>query len=318
MKTTKALLLCCLLSAGAGAACAADDLDITRAVNLALDNNLYMKLSKISGEARKAEALIAASRLLPQADLSISQTRTFRENLTSMGFGNAPGGGAYLIGPFNTFDARLRLVQTLLDLPARNASRSRDEEEYSAGLRVGLAAEQVAAAAALAYLEVMRSGAAVNSASSGVELAAGLRALAESKHDAGTATGLDVLRARTREAEERLRVSRAQTALQEGTLRLKHLLGLPFSREVRLSEILAFSACEVPLSSAATGAALAGRLELEIARADLLAGEFSLKAARGARIPALAVSGDAALSGADPDHDAKLVGGVGVALRGMA
>ena len=101
-----------------------------------------------------------------------------------MGFGYAPGGGVFLLGPFNTFDARLRLVQTVLDLSARNTARSRSEEERSASLRVSLAGEQVSAAAALAYLEVLRSSAAVNSAASGLALASGLRSLAEGKHDA--------------------------------------------------------------------------------------------------------------------------------------
>lgn len=312
MRIPKLLLIVSLLPACAGAA---EDLDIASGVRLALDNNLYMKLARASGEARRAETLIAASRLLPQADLSIAQTRTFKENLTAMGFGYAPGGGVYLLGPFSTFDARLRIVQTLLDLPAYNTARSRSEEERSAGLRTDLAAEQVAAAAALSYLEVLRSGAAVNSASSGLELAAGLRALAERKHEAGTATGLDVLRARTREAEERLRVSRAQTALEEAWLRLKRLLGLPFAKELRLTETLDFKPYDAPPPPEAVAAALAGRLEIRMARAELAAGEYALKAARGARVPSLSLSGSAALSGNKPDKEDRLVGDMGVALR---
>jgi outer membrane protein TolC len=288
---------------------------MTRGVELALNNNLYMRLAKASGNIRKAEALIAASRLLPQVEFSISQTRTFKENATALGFGEAPGGGVYMLGPFNTFDARLSLVQTVLDLSARNTARSRSEDERSARLRVSLAAEQVSAAAALAYLDVLRSSAAASSAASGLELAASLSALARNKHDAGTATGLDVLRARTREAEESLRVSRARTALAEAQLRLKHLLGLPFSEELRLTETLAFTAPEVPAEKEASSLALAGRLELEMARADLSAGDYALKAAKSARIPAIAVSGDAAMSGNIPDHNAKLVGDIGVGLR---
>jgi len=315
MKTSKILIILSLLYGGAGAAGAAEDLDITRSVRLALDNNLYMKLAKASGETRKAEALMAASRLLPQVDLAISQTRTLKENLTAMGFGYGPDGNPSLIGPFNTFDARLRLVQTLLDLPAWNTSLSKDSEKRSAKLRVDLAAEQVAAAAALAYLEVLRSSAAVSSAASGLEVAASLRSLAENKHDAGTATGLDVLRARTREAEESLRVSRAQTALQEAFLRLKHLLGLPFSKDIRLAETLEFTGYEAPPSEGAVSSALAGRLELQMARADLSAATYALKAARTARIPSLAVSGGAAMSGNNPNREAKLVGDMGIALR---
>ena len=45
---------------------AATELDITRSVELALRNNLYVKLAAASGELQKAEALTAAARLLPQ------------------------------------------------------------------------------------------------------------------------------------------------------------------------------------------------------------------------------------------------------------
>lgn len=312
MRTLRTLLLLALLAAPAAAA---EDLDITRGVRLALDNNLYMKLARAAGEARRAEALIAASRLLPQVEFSAAQTRTFKENLTAMGFGYAPGGSVYLLGPFDTFDARLRLVQTLLDLPARNSARSKAEEERSARLRVDLAAEQVAAAAALGYLEVLRSSAAVNSAASGLELAAGLRRLAENKHDAGSATGLDVLRARTREAEERLRVSRARTALEDAWLRLKHLLGLPFASDLRLTETLAYTPHAVPAADAAVKAALGSRLEIELARAEVSAGDYAAKAARGARVPAVALTGDAALSGNKPDGEDRLVGDMALSLR---
>ncbi|MDA8130427.1 MAG: TolC family protein [Elusimicrobia bacterium] len=307
------ILLLLLLTLLPGFA-AAEDLSLGRAVNLALDNNLHMKLARADGETARAEALSRASRLLPQAYFSASQSRTFRENLSSIGFG-APGGGPNLIGPFDTFDARLALVQSLLDLPSANSARSGAEARRAADLKVQLASEQVSAAAALAYLDVLRSSAALNSASAGFELAGSLRSLAENKHDAGTATGLDVLRARTREAEEKLRVSRVSTALDDAWLRLKRLLGLPFGRDLRLTEDLAYTSYETPEAGAAVKEALSGRLEIQIAAAALSASSYALKAARGARLPALALSGSAAMSGNKPDGNARLVGDMGLSLK---
>ncbi len=311
MKITQLLILILL----AAPACRAEDLSMARGVELALDRNLYMRLAKAAGAAKKAEALVAASQLLPQVEFSITQTRTFKENLTAMGFGYGPGGDIYMLGPFNTFDARLRMVQTVLDLSARNTARSRSEEERSSRLRVDLAAEQVSAAAAMSYIEVLRSSAAVSSAVSGLQLASSLRELAEGKHEAGTATGLDVLRSRTLEAEENMRVSRAQTALEEAQLRLKHLLGLPFREELRLTETLDFTGLEAPQTDDAVQRAMTSRVELEMARADLSAGSYALKAARAARIPSVAFSGNAAMNGNNPDHEAKLVGDIAVSLK---
>jgi outer membrane protein TolC len=311
MKTSKLLLALLLVPACA----ASEELDMPRSVGLALQNNLYMKLAKASGRAGKAEALLAASRLLPQVDLSISQTRVFRENLTAMGFGYAPGGAVYMLGPFDTFDARLRITQELLNFTAIDSYKSKAEQEKAAALRVELAAEQVSAAAALSYLEVLRSSAAVSSAGAGLELAAGLRGLAERKHDAGTATGLDVARARTTESEQSLRVSRAQTALEEALLRLKRLLGLPMTDEVKLGETLVFSPYAAPAASAALGDALAGRLEMRMARAEFSAGDYQFKAAKAARVPSLALGGAAAMSGNKPDHEARLVGDLALSLK---
>jgi outer membrane protein TolC len=314
MKTSKITLPLFLLAAAACPA-AAQPLDFTRSVSLAVQNNLYMKLARASDEAGRAEALAAASSLLPLVDLSISQTRTFNENVTALGFGYLPGGGVYMTGPFSTFDARLRLVQTLLNFSAADNYRSKAEEKRAAELRVDLATEQVSAAAALAYLEVLRSSAAVSSARSGLQLASSLRGLAERKHEAGTATGLDVLRARTTESGESLRVSRAQTALEEALLRLKHLLGLNMTGDIGLSETLVYTRYEAPKAQDAVNEALSGRLEMRIARAEFSAGVYALSAAKSARAPSLDLAGDAAMSGTEPNNSAKLVGDLGIALR---
>lgn len=221
----------------------------------------------------------------------------------------------HTLAPFNTFNARLRLVTSILDLSSRNRARSKKEDENIAGLRLKLAEEQVASAAALAYLDVLRSAAAENSAASGRELASSLRLLAENKHSAGTATGLDVIRAKTREAEESLRVIRARTAFEEARLRLKHILGLPLAGSITLTEELLFSPDQPPVPAEAVNAALAARLEIAIAKAGLSADEYTLKAAKGARLPVVEISGSAALSGNVPDHEDKLVGDMGIAAR---
>ncbi len=312
MKTLKLLIALCLLPA---AASAADTLDITQAVSLALQNNLYMKLARSTTEAGKAAALASASSLLPQVAFSISQTRTFNENATALGFGEAPGGGAYMTGPFSTFDARLSLVQSLLNLPAAQLARSKADEELAASLQEKLAAQQVAAAAALAYLDVLRSSAAVSSAVSGRDLAASLRRLAEDKLAAGTATGLDVLRARTSEAEETLRVSRARTELEDASLRLRHLLGLPLSGNLELTEKLAYVPSELPSREGAVRDAMSSRIEIRIARASYSAAEHALKGAKYGRLPSLDLSGSAAFSGSTPDSFDRLVGDLGVGLR---
>ena len=121
MKNTMLLLLMPLLFCAP--ARAADGLDIPRSVDLALKNNLYVKLAAASSDAQRAETLAAAARLLPQVEFSVSQGRTFAENLAAVGFGGFLGGASPVIGPFNTFDARLRLVASVLDFSSRFSTR---------------------------------------------------------------------------------------------------------------------------------------------------------------------------------------------------
>jgi len=51
------------------------------AADIALKNNISIKLSKAKSEEEKEKVLINASRLLPSLKISISQSRTFKENL---------------------------------------------------------------------------------------------------------------------------------------------------------------------------------------------------------------------------------------------
>src|SRR4051812_23934735 len=90
-----------------GAQAAARAVGVRQAIESAVETNLASKLARADSEAARAQALQAASGLLPGVIGSASQSRVYRENLAALGFG---GGGAFptLIGPFNSFDARVR------------------------------------------------------------------------------------------------------------------------------------------------------------------------------------------------------------------
>jgi len=51
--------------------------------------------------------------------------------------------------------------------------------------------------------------------------------LARNQRDAGIATGVDVTRAETREAQEQVRLSQAQNDSLEARLQLQRIVGLP-------------------------------------------------------------------------------------------
>src|SRR5581483_6489607 len=112
----------------------------------------------------RGQALQAAAGLLPRLAASVQQSRVFKVNLEAQGFDIPLPGFSPLIGPFNTFDARLQLAQSFFDLNAYYKARAGALNRKVAEFQERLAREEVAAAAALAYLEAQRSNRAVAAA----------------------------------------------------------------------------------------------------------------------------------------------------------
>ena len=276
-------------------------LSVEQAISLAIENNLATLLAKErETEARgfQKESLAA---LLPNISASAYQA-SITENLAALGFtpGRFPGFNSTFIGPFKNFDARLRLQQTVFSLTAlRNYQAGR------AGVRVTqmeeqLAREQVATGAALTYLESMRADRSVSAAEADVTLAQALLKLAQDQRDAGIATGVDVIRAETRLAQEEVRLSRAQTDAEEARLRLQRIIGLPLGSAFTLTDPLRFSTEPLPSIETAVATAEDNRPEVRVAKAEVTVDDYEKRAARDEQLPWLEFLGDYGVSGITP------------------
>ena len=146
----------------------------------------------------------------------------------------------------------------VFDLPSILRLKSSNADDRAAAMEESLASEQVAAAATLAYVELFRARQAIASAQADVDLALSLRQLAEDKKHAGTAAGIDVARAKTREAEEKLALLEARNVAQEAEVRLQRVVGLPLERGVVLKDAPGFApSATAPDRSRAPGRARA-------------------------------------------------------------
>ena len=289
------------------------ELTLQECVTLAVRNNLVVRLAKAGTAAARGRVLQSASSLLPRLTGGMSQVRTYREDLAALGFSG--GGFPDLLGPFNTFDARIRLVAEVFDLPSILRLRSADADDRAAAMEERLAVEQVAATASLAYVELFRARQAIESAQADVELSLSLRQLAEDKKHAGTAAGIDVARAKTREAEGKLALLEAHNVAREAEVRLQRAVGLPLARGVVLKDAPGFAPAEPPQAEAALQAARADRWELRIAEERFSSARAQWRAEQSQRLPAVALTGDVGLSGPDPDSRARTTGSAGVALQ---
>jgi outer membrane protein len=278
-------------------------LSVSQAIALAIENNLATLLAKErSNEARGFEKESRAG-LLPNISAAAYQA-SVTENLAALGFtpGRFPGFTSTFIGPFKNFDARVRLEQTIFSLNAFRTFQAGRAGVRLAEMQEDLAREQVATGTALAYLESMRADASVAAAQANVTQAETLFKLSQDQRDAGIATGVDVIRAETRLAQERVRLARAETDAEEGRLQLQRIVGLPLGSTLTLTDPLRFDIEPLPAIEIAVAQAEDKRAEVRVAQAQVSENDYLKRAARAEQLPSLEFLGDYGLSGVTPTN----------------
>ncbi|HST52100.1 MAG TPA: TolC family protein [Pyrinomonadaceae bacterium] len=278
-------------------------LSLEEAIQIAIKNNLATLLAE--ERQREAQGLAHQSRagLLPQLSGSAYQAN-LTQNIAALGFqpGTFPGITNTFIGPFNNFDARARLVQSIFSLSAIRNYQAGREGVRVAVLQEGLAREQVATATALTYLEALRSDRSVAAAQANVDLAQTLLTLAQDQRNAGVATGVDVTRAQTRLAQEQVRLAEAQTSSEQSRLNLQRVVGLPLGSQLTLTDTLRFKDEPLPPIESAVTQAGEQRPEVRIAEAEATLAGFERRAARADLYPSLDFVGDYGVSGITPTN----------------
>lgn len=288
-------LFFCLQAVGVAAPLS---LSVKEAVALAIQNNLATQTAAEKQKEAHGRELEALSRLLPNFYATASQFN-LTSNLAASGFPlkSFPVPINPLIGPYNTFDARLELSQALFNLSAYHRHQVSQIDFQIAKLQSDLAEEQVAAAAEVAYLNVMAADEALAASKADVTLAQSLRQLALDQHKAGVATGIDVARAETRLSQEEVALTKAETALTQSQLQFKRLLGVPLETQVALADSLSAHPSEPLAVDDLLKSANADRFELKIASAQLRSSQYALEAANGEGIPTLDFSANYGESG---------------------
>ncbi|HXS99371.1 MAG TPA: TolC family protein [Elusimicrobiota bacterium] len=312
-KVTAAFGTAALLFAfAAGPARAERRVGVRDAIDSAIATNVTTKLASAESEAARAQALEAASSLLPGVLGTASQSRIFRQNLAAIGLTGGPIPS--LIGPYNSFDARLRLTQTLFDFSTIKRYQAAGAGKELAARQEDAAREQVAAAASLAYVEALRARKAVAAAQADDELAKRLLAQAQDQEKAGTVNGVDVVRAQTRESAAGVELLQAQVAERDAAIRLSRVAGWPLGDELAFAEDLSTAALSSEPLEHALAAAQSLRPEIAAAREQARRDALLVTAAQSERAPSLVGLADVGLSGNQPDSGARATGSIGAAL----
>jgi outer membrane protein TolC len=280
-------------------------LTIQDAIQFSLKNNLSTLLATERQAEARGQQTQARAALMPDVSAAVSQTnRTL--NLAALGLGSSalPGGIRFptFIGPFNVFDARLNLAQSLFNLSAIRQYQASKASVKVTNFQVQLAREQISTSAALAYLNAIRSERSVQAAQANLDLAQALLTLAQNQRTAGIATGVDVTRAQTRVAQEQVRVAQAQTQANQTRLQLLRVAGLPLDATPTLTDPLRFISDSVPSEQTAVSLAVQQRPEILIAQEQVRVSELEASAARAEHLPSVDLLANYGSSGITPTN----------------
>jgi outer membrane protein TolC len=251
----------------------------------------------------KGQSQIARSALLPNVNGDLSET-VQQINLKAFGFRfELPIAGVSLptvVGPFNLFDLRARLSQTIFDLTALNNYRSASETLRASELSAQDARDLVVLAVGGSYLQVISAKARVDATRAQLDTANALYQQTVQQRSVGLVAQIDVNRSQVQLLTQQQRLVSLQNDLAKQKINLARLTGLPPNDQYDISDSVPFSPSPPVNLEEALKQAAETRADLKAAQAQVRAAERTRSAARAERLPSLSLSADYGTIGTNP------------------
>jgi len=284
-----ALLAAAALTMVAHAQQSARPLTLNQAIQIALKNNLSVRVAATQLEEARGTTQRAHAPLLPRVNgdaLANMQNR----NLSVLGV-SLPGMPT-VVGPFAYYDFRAAASQEIIDRQAFHDWKASQREEQASKLDYQDSRDLVIRETAGLYLSAESALAEVQASQSRITTSEALETLAQDQHQEGLATAVDVVRAQVQLARDRQTLLAAQNSYQTSLLALARFLGLSLRTPLRLAETLEFRRIEVPEIDAAVEAALQARPDYRSLLAQRAALVEQQKASHARYYPRFSLSGD--------------------------
>lgn len=276
----------------------APPLTLADAVRIASAQSAAARLAGARAAQAGGKAAQARAALLPSVAGSASVSRhTF--NLRAQGF-PLPPTTPEIIGPIDNTDARVRVTQTVLDVPSWQRWQAAGLGARAGRADLEAAAEGAAATGALAWLRAARATARVEARRQDLALALELLHLAREQHAAGVSPAIDTTRASTQAAASRADLLIAENQADRAKLDLARALGADPSSTAEPADTLSGSSAvtNAPTErSAALAYARAHRAELASEQAKLQRARLERRATSLERLPRLDAAADWGMSG---------------------
>ena len=267
-------------------------LTLAAAIEQGLRNNLNVLVAgtRVDEDAGARERALAAA-LLPKVT---AETYANVQNRSLRAFGiSAPGLPLPgVVGPFSNYDFRVYAQQNVLNLENYHSLKASEQALAAGKLDEQDARDLIVRLVAGYYLNGQSAAARAEAAQTRVEDSTTLLKLADDRHQAGTATGVDVLRAQVQLANDKQALLEANNQSKQALLELARQIGLSPATPLELAEPLRFTALTEPDPESLASAALAARsdyLSLEKQRAGL---EEESRANRARWYPRVSINGN--------------------------
>jgi len=260
------------------------------------------------------------SDLLPNINGRVGETRQ-TINLAAFGFGGGAGSPfgdiPTIVGPFNVFDARIFLSQSVLDFGALNSARAEAHNVEAARLMFKSARDYVIHVAGNFFVQALAASARADAARAQEETARTLHQQAIDLKEGGIIAGIDVLRAEVQLSTQTQRATIAANEFEKAKLQLARIIGLPLGQRFELDPALP----DLPVADisidAAVSLAYQTRPDYKAAAERVSASEATRRSIVGDALPSVKVNadyGEIGLSPADARATYAVTGAVNVPI----
>jgi outer membrane protein TolC len=293
-------------------------LGFQEAIDRGLRNNLGLLLSGDQTLTARGERWKELSNLLPNLSARVAED-VQTSSLTALGLKSNifPFPIPRVIGPFNYFDARVSLSQSLFDFQNLEKERAASENLKSAQYSFKDARELVVLAVGNAYLQAIASAARIETSDAQVQNAQALYNKAVDQQKAGLTPSIDTLRAQVELQTRQQQLISARNDFAKQKLSLARVIGLPSGQEFALTEKAPYQELTALPVEDYLQRAYASRSDYQAAQAQVRAAELSRRAATAGHYPTVDLNanfGDIGVTPAQSNGTWQVNGGVNIPI----
>lgn len=280
-------------------------LTVSDVIFRALDHNLGVLMAEQSTETARGDRWVSLSNLLPDVRGSVTESRR-KNNLEAYGFPISTIGTGLgvsfpsVVGPFDLFEARVYVDQTLFDLNALRDAQAAQHRLNAAKYSYRGARDLVVLVAANLYLQALAADARADAARAQYETSQALHQQAMDLRSSGIVAGIDVVRAEVRLRADQQRATEARNDAQKVRLELARVIGLPPGQPFTLDSNIPDVPVPTMTVQEALDQAYANRADYKASLEQLHAAESARAAAVAEHLPSVKLEADYGTLGLTP------------------